>query len=1100
MGGRGTVGQNNMWKGSQLKSKKAKGKEQAGLRPVFYMSLFRCGLFLLLTTCCLLPTVEGQTRDFTKWVNPFIGTGGHGHTFPGATMPFGMVQLSPDTRTDNWDGSSGYHYSDDIIYGFSHTHLSGTGIPDYCDILFTPVFMMGGVERPDEYRGPGLKFHHSNEQAGPGYYSVKLDSGIKAELTATQRVGLQRYTFPDGIGNGVMLDLKWRDKVLDRGNFVRMVGKNRIEGFRRSSSWAKDQVIYFVAEFSAPVTATLHAQDGHQFEGLNGRDAGIYGSDINVSVQLPSLDASNQIQIKVALSPVSIEGARKNLAAELLGWDFDKVRADAKAAWNKELSKIEVSGGTDAQTTTFYTALYHTMIQPNIFQDVDGSYLGHDKKIHNIANDGGDGAMQKPARQQGRNTQRPGYALPNGRASASRLLDSHSWQEYNAGKAGSSEYTVFSLWDTFRAAHPLYTIIDQKRTVDFINTFIRQYEQGGRLPVWELAGNETDCMIGYHSVSVIADAMAKGIKGFDYLKAYEAAKHSAELDRDGLAAYKKRGYISMEDENESVSKTLEYAYDDWCIAQMSSIMARRYEAWLQTTNKMLQSAEPERQYAADYQKYSARAGYFENLFDPETGFMRPKQNGGFVKPFAPNEVTFHFTEGNSWVYSFFVPQDIDRLMQLQGGEEKFAAKLDELFTTTDKLSGREQPDITGLIGQYAHGNEPSHHIAYLYDYAGQPWKTQKLVRKIMDEFYKPEPDGLIGNEDCGQMSAWYILSASGFYEVTPGSPIYAFGTPLFKEVKYNLENGRSFTIKAPNVSTANFYIKSANLNGQKYQKSYISHEDLMRGGVLEFEMTDSPATTAFVSAPQSGRAGRGVAVPVIEGGGRVFKDQTTITLKATSPHDEIIYSTGGKWNVYTGPFTINKTTTIKALTTAKVIPPIDGDFGIDRFEGGLTVEATFVKRPNDWTVKIASRYGRQYTGGGDEGLIDGIRGTVNFASGEWQGYQGQDLVATVDLQRETEIKKVGGGFLQVARSWIWMPTHIEFEVSSDNVNFTKVADIKTDIAVDDMDSKMRDYVQTISPVKARYVRVHAYNLGKIPAWHPGAGGNAYIFIDEIIIE
>ena len=1047
-------------------------------------------LLLVLIILLGIPSLA-QTKDLTKWVNPFIGTGGHGHTFPGATMPFGMVQLSPDTRTDNWDGSSGYHYSDDIIYGFSHTHLSGTGIPDYCDILFTPVLLTHGLEDPDGYRGPGLKFRHINEQAGPGYYSVKLDSGIRAEVTATQRVGLQRYTFPVGVGHGVMLDLKWRDKVLDGGNFVRMVGKNRIEGFRRSSSWAKDQAIYFVAEFSAPVTATLYAQGGHQIEGLNGRDAGIYDSDIKVLVELPPFDASNQIQIKVALSAVSIEGARKNLAAELPGWDFDKVRADAKAAWNKELSKIEVSGGTDAQTTTFYTALYHTMIQPNIFQDVDGSYLGHDKKIHSVSSP----RVSSPHVSKGH----AATTQANGNEKERRVQPPAT----AGGSDPGDNYTVFSLWDTFRAAHPLYTIIDQKRTADFINTFIRQYEQGGRLPVWELAGNETDTMIGYHAVSVIADAMAKGIKGFDYEKAYAASKHSAELDHYGLAAYKKRGYISSEDEQESVSKTLEYAYDDWCIAQMAHVLrVRRQDEIKGLGVEAVWNDKYINDKQAEYKHFDYRAGYFENLFDPETGFMRPKQNGGFLKPFAPNEVTFNFTEGNSWVYSFFVPQDIGRLIELNGGEEKFGAKLDGLFTTNDKLAGRDQPDITGLIGQYAHGNEPSHHIAYLYDYVRQPWKTQRLVRKIMDEFYKPEPDGLIGNEDCGQMSAWYVLSASGFYEVTPGSPVYAFGTPLFKEVEYNLENGKSFIIKAPNVSSNNLYIKSAKLNGQNYQNSYISHEDLMKGGVLEFEMVDSPAKEAFVSQPMSLRAERAIAVPIIEGGGRVFQDQTTITLKATVRRDEILYSIGGKWNVYRGPFTINQTTTVKALTTAKVIPSSDGNFGDgrDRFEGGLTSEATFYKKPNNWTVSIASKYNRQYTGGGDEGLIDGIRGTVNFASGEWQGYQGQDFVATIDLQRETEIKRLGGGFLQVARSWIWMPTHIEFETSTDGVNFTRVADIKTDIAAEDMEPKIRDYVQTIPPVKARYVRVHAYNLGKIPSWHPGAGSDAFIFVDEIIIE
>ena len=703
------------------------------------------------------------------------------------------------------------------------------------------------------------------------------------------------------------------------------------------------------------------------------------------------------------------------------------------------MSRIEVSGGTDEQLTNFYTALYHAKLQPNIFQDVDGKYFGLDKKIHEAKD--------------------------------------------------FTNYTVFSLWDTFRAAHPLYTIIDEKRTVDFINTFIKQYEQGGRLPVWELAGNETDTMIGYHAVSVIADAMAKKIKNFDYEKAFEAAKHSAELNHFGLEAYKKRGYISMEDEQESVSKTLEYAYNDYCIAQMAKILRNLREVG----TKNLMTGWDDKYISRkkdDYEKYLRRARSFENLFDAETGFMRPKQNGGFVKPFAPNEVTFHFTEGNSWQYSFFVPHDVNRLIELHGGEVRFAIKLSGLFSTDVKLSGREQPDITGLIGQYAHGNEPSHHIAYLFNYARAPWKTQFYVRKILDEFYKPTPDGLIGNEDCGQMSAWYVLSASGFYPVAPGNPVYDFGTPLFPEIKYNLENGKSFVIKAPNVSASNIYIKSVKLNGKPHNESFISHQAIMNGGVLEFEMFDVPVKTGFLNSKSSAISENTPAVPLIEGAGRVFKNESSITLKTTTRDAKILYSvdSGEPQTEYTKPLTINETSIVKAVTVNS------------KGEKSLAAEAKFFKKPNDWTVKIASKYNRQYTGGGDEGLIDGIRGTTNFASGEWQGYQPQDFVAVIDLQRETEIKKLGGGFLQVARSWIWMPTRVEFEVSGDGENYTKVAEIKTDVAPDDMEHKIRDYVREIKPVKARYVRVKAYNLGKIPAWHPGAGYDAFIFVDEIFIE
>ncbi|HRH43880.1 MAG TPA: GH92 family glycosyl hydrolase, partial [Pyrinomonadaceae bacterium] len=728
-------------------------------------------------------------------------------------------------------------------------------------------------------------------------------------------------------------------------------------------------------------------------------------------------------------------------------WNFEKARANAKNAWNKELSQIEVTDDNQDNLIKFYTALYHTKIQPNVFQDVNGDYRGLDGKTHNAPKD--------------------------------------------------TNYTVFSLWDTFRAAHPLYTIIDQKRTVDFINTFIRQYEQGGRLPVWELAGNETDCMIGYHSVSVIADAMAKGIKGFDYEKAFEAAKHSAELNHFGLAGYKKRGYITMEEENEGVSKTLEYAYDDYCIAVMARSLRENLNSQKTKSDRLLikkgrltPTETKALDLVEDETNYLRRSQSYKNLFDAETGFMRPRQNGGWVSPFKPNEVTFHFTEGNSWVYTFFVPQDISGLIELQGGKEKFAKKLDELFSTEDKLEGREQPDITGLIGQYAHGNEPSHHIAYLYNYADQPWKTQKIVRKILDEFYKNDPDGLIGNEDCGQMSAWYILSASGIYLVTPGQTRYDFGTPLFKEIKYHLENGKTFIIKAPNVSAKNIYVKSAKLNGKKLDNSGITHQEIMNGGVLEFEMSVVPVKDAFKNYSEKVIDPSFLSVPVIEAKDRVFKGTTNVSLKSNTKDAKILYSIdGSEPNLeYKQSFTVDKITTIKAVAVNS------------KGEKSQPVESKLLRLQHDWSVQLLSKYNSQYTGGGEIGLIDGIRGTTNFASGEWQGYQGQDFIAVIDLQRETEIKKVGGGFLQVARSWIWMPTKIEFEISNDNFNFKKIAEIKTDVAPENMDNIIRDFQTNISPVRARYVRVKATNLGKIPAWHPGAGDNAFIFVDEIFID
>ncbi|NJM52589.1 MAG: hypothetical protein HC846_03825 [Blastocatellia bacterium] len=532
--------------------------------------------------------------------------------------------------------------------------------------------------------------------------------------------------------------------------------------------------------------------------------------------------------------------------------------------------------------------------------------------------------------------------------------------------------------------------------------------------------------------------------------------------------YRENGFVPG-DEAESVSQTLEYAYDDWCIAAMAKRAGNNNAA-------------------TDFGK---RSQFWKNLFDPQSKFFRARRNNMFTEPFAAEEVNIHYTEANAWHYSLYVPQDIRALTAMHGGNEALASHLDKMFTSSPATSGREQADITGCIGQYAHGNEPSHHIPYLFNHVGQPHKTQFYVRKILDEFYKNAPDGLIGNEDCGQMSAWYILSALGFYQVNPGREFYDIGTPLFKEAKINLENGKSFVIKAANVSDTNIYVKSVKLNGSSQKSTMFAHRDLMNGGMFEFEMTDTPNETAFSEFSKSAIGNTDfVSAPLIEAKDRVFKGSTTVSIKSNSKDAKILYSIdGGEPNLeYKQEFTIDKTTTIKAVAINS------------KGEKSQIVESKLNRLNHDWTVKLFSTYNRQYTGGGEQGLVDGIRGTVNFASGEWQGYQAQDFVAVIDLQRETEIKKLGGGFLQVARSWIWMPTKIEFETSNDNVNFTKVAEIKTDVSPEDMSEQFKDYKTSISPVRARYVRVKATNLGKIPSWHPGAGDNAFIFVDEIFIE
>ena len=963
--------------------------------------------------------IIAQQRNNAHFVNPFIGTGGHGHTYPGATVPFGMVQLSPDTRIDgSWDGCSGYHYSDSIIYGFSHTHLSGTGCSDYGDIALLPFtnYTNNDQNKKDhfDYKNYAAHFSHKNEKAVAGYYSVVMDNHITAELTSTTRVGFQKYTYPENEEARIVVQIDHRDKTLE--SQMTVVNDRCVEGFRRSEAWAKDQHIYFVIEFSEPFSKDVGIGKGN----ADGKEM-----ISNYQLDFGQLHAKS-LFIKVGISNVSIEGARKNLQAELPHWDFSKVRKDAAAQWDKELSKIEVSDADNNKLSIFYTALYHTMTQPNIAMDVDGKYRGRDNNIH--------------------------------------------------AAVGFTYYSVFSLWDTFRAAHPLYTIIDQRRTADFINTFLAQYEQGSRLPVWELASNETDCMIGYHAVSVIADAVVKGVKGFDYELAFEACKHSAMLDHLGLDAYKKNGFISMDDEHESVSKTLEYAYDDWCIAQIAMKL-----------NK-----------TADYNYFINRSQSWKNVFDTETGFMRPKKNGGWLLPFEPREVNNNYTEGNSWQYTFFVPQDIPGLMMKMGGQQKFENKLDELFSTSNKTTGREQADITGLIGQYAHGNEPSHHMTYLYNFCNQPSKTQYRVHQILNDFYKNEPDGLIGNEDCGQMSAWYVLSALGFYQVTPGTEYFMLGSPAFNVASIHLENGKTFTINADNLAPGNCYISSAMMNTKMLSSSFFSYNDLLAANKLYFVMSDKPLNKLLPPhLAQINKEESIVTVPIIQANSKVFEDSLRIELKSYDANTKIFYKLQPIENKdinvssieYTTPFYIYQNTTIVAYSTKEI------SASKNQFSNSST--AHFYKRPNNWGITINATYNTQYTAGGDKGIIDGVKGETNWRKGEWQGYQSQDFECIIDLQNETEVSKFSASFLQDTRSWILMPLKVEFYTSTDNVHFALAGTVQNDIDAKDYEVRLKDYVAQAPLQKRRFVKVKAYNFGKLPVWHQGSGGDAFIFIDEI---
>ena len=744
--------------------------------------LIGCLVGLLSLNSC---TDSLKMKEYADYVNPFIGTGGHGHTFPGAVVPHGMIQPSPDTRIDGWDACSGYYYADTTINGFSHTHLSGTGCADFGDVLLMPTVgeqkyqPLGSKSQKMAYAST---FSHENETAEPGYYSVFLDTyGIKAELTATKRAALHRYTFPESKDAGFVLDLDYsiqgqRNKDME----IEVISDTEIRGHKMTTYWAFDQYINFYAKFSKPFKYTMITDSVSLDEG------GKLMPRCKILLHF-NTEKDEQILVKVGVSAVDMEGAQKNVEAELPEWNFDKIRKEARQAWNNYLSKIDVTTSNTEDKVIFYTSLYHTAISPNLFTDVDGRYLGMDLKIHQ-------GDTLKPI------------------------------------------YTVFSLWDTFRALHPLMTIIDPDLNNDFINSLIKKHQEGGIFPMWDLASNYTGTMIGYHAASIIADAYVKGYRDFDLQEAYKACVRAAEYDTTGIkcpplvlphlmpmAKYYKNtlGYIPCDRENESVAKALEYAYDDWCISVLAEAVGD-YE------NKS---------------KYARFSEAYEFYFDPSTRFMRGLDSKGeWRTPFSPrssNHRNDDYCEGTAWQWTWFVPHDIEGLVKLMGGEDAFVDKLDSLFTAESQLEGEiVSADISGLIGQYAHGNEPSHHIIHMYNYVNRPWKTQELVDSVFHSQYANSIDGLSGNEDCGQMSAWYILNSMGFYQVCPGKPIYSIGRPLFDKASINLPDGKQFTIITKNNSRTNKYIASVTLNGQPLNTPFFTHDDIIAGGIMEITMTD----------------------------------------------------------------------------------------------------------------------------------------------------------------------------------------------------------------------------------------------------------------------
>ena len=897
-----------------------------------------------------------QSENYTQYVNPFIGTGGHGHTFPGATVPFAMVQLSPDTRIDgSWDGCSGYHYSDSLIYGFSHTHLSGTGCSDYGDIAFLPTFVNKMVAPINELETKfGIPFSHANEKSTAGYYQVSLANGINVELTATTRAGIQKYTYSSTGFSCIKLDLNHRDQLIHGS--IHAINSTTFSGERSSKAWAKDQELFYYFQVSKIPT------EQKIVKGNNGDE---------ILLLFFEVKKGESIFVKTAISSVDEAGAKNNLEKEIPDFDFNKYIIQASKKWNDELSKIKVFGNTTEKKTIFYTALYHCMIHPSILNDVDYRYRGRDNKIHSTE-----------------------------------------------GKF--NYYSVFSLWDTYRALHPLLTLIDEKRTNDFIQTFIKQYEQAGRLPIWELWSNETNCMIGYHAVSVIWDAFNKGINNFDKEKAYEAMKSIAMENSDAINSYKRYGYIRADDDAESVSKTLEYAYDDWCIAQMAA-----------TLNK-----------TEDYNYFMNRSISWKNVFDPLTGFMRARKNGTLYEPFSPFMVDNNYTEANSFQYSFYMPHDLDSYISMIGGIENLDKKLDELFTAKTSTEGREQADITGLIGQYAHGNEPSHHIAYLYnDFT----KRNYYINQIINQFYKNTPDGLIGNEDCGQMSAWYVWACMGHYPVCPGKNEFQNATSIFDSV-YIFHNQKTMLLN--NASLYSIYNR---------------------------ENDDFSSLIKKEEAPM---------VPFIYPTQKIFKDSTTLKLGGAST---IYYSLNNAPFVkYENEISINENSSILFYAVhSKIISP--------------TQEAHFYKIPNDKIVTLHCTYNPQYHAGGAQGLIDGVHGDINWRKGDWQGYQGQDVEVIIQLDKIKPVKTVSSYFLQDQGSWIFFPTSYLIYTSIDGINYEKQSEQKFDIKKSDEHNSLQTYTANIA-TECKFIKIVAKNYGKLPQWHPGVGGDSFIFIDEVEIK
>jgi putative alpha-1,2-mannosidase len=1063
--------------------------------------------FIILFSFILFGSTFSQNLSLSDFVNTSIGTGGHGHTFPGAVAPFGMVQLSPDTRNDaSWDGCGGYYYRDSFIYGFSHTHLSGTGVSDFGDILFQP--MTEPTFNPEDYKAT---FTHHNEITKAGFYAVSIDdSNIRVELTTTPYTGYQKYTFSGSGDHWVLVDLEHRDKLLSHHwDIEKVTGGVKIRGHRQSEQWANNQWVFFESEISSPVREIRFNKE---------KTKALLRFDVD------------QIMVRTTLSFTGMDGVDKNKKATralfadaddnfgLLNIpqenEFIQAREWCRSAWNAELSRIEIEPESDlkkigkqqvspakygqlwstmndsvtaTQKVTFYTALYHCMIHPSLASDADGSYRGRDQLIH---------------------------------------------------KAKHRYYHVFSLWDTYRALHPLLSLINKQRTKEFILTMLLQYEQGGRLPVWELGSCETDCMIGFHSVPVIADAVLQGIE-FDSSqrrRIMNAVIHSSNYKEKSYTYEKpipselltlyglKLGYIDVLKESESVSKHLEYAYDDYCAFRLARYWEMEEERFI-------------------FQKRSER---WKGLFDLETRSFRPKKNGQWLQRFRLNEVNNHYTEANAWQYRFAVPHAIPSLIEAFGGKGQFELALDSLFGSSPHTTGRDQADITGLIGQYAHGNEPSHHMAYLYNAIGQPQKAQRILRKIKQEFYTDKPDGYIGNEDCGQMSAWYVLSSLGMYPVAPSSNEWYLGEPSFHRARIQMEDGKDILITKDtgmvNFADGYFTVSSEKASGHyrskfgtppEYYHRLLPQDNIMSQAFL---MIHRQIPFEYVSKKQSkdqtwlSHKIFQSNLPEISAPLRVKKDQKyQVKIKGDSNRGKWVFirfmdsalnfprAKEGFWIHSRHPQT-QKGQRIPGYGAHHLFFYLFGADTVLNLKGSALAWASYAfdynrydftatyihEKPNNYSVlSITGDYNSQYSAGGDEAIVDGVIGSSEWRSGGWQGFQGQDISYLIDLQKPTELKHIQLRFLRDERAWIFYPTSVLVEFSKDGLKY-KTLDEITDLS-NFRGGEVGVFPLTMSPKsppEARFLRVKANAFGRLPKGHPGyeMGGEAFIFTDEVLIN